>query len=581
MLRVRVLRHVESEADLATLDQVEGIAREQFPLATLPEIQRLTERLKHPLTDSFVPLLFVVEGFDGKVSAFASMFIYRPLKIAHLEFISTAPNRPSSGLGGMLYERLREQCKSKKVHALLFECLADDAGVNSDPKIVKMNQQRLKFYEHFGARPLMNTGYEDPHNPGGELSAFMVMDPLDSDYRLPKSVAKKYIAAFLAYKYPVQCPPNIIKEVVARIKDDPVELRAPRYVKKSAKASVHTPPETPVFAIVINDKHDIHHVRDRGYVEAPVRIDRIREELAKSALFTDLAMKPTKVSHITEVHSPEYVTYLKTICLSLPEKKSVYPQVFPVRNKARPPKDLAMQAGYYCIDTFTPLNKNAYLAARAAVDCTLTAADALLDKYPMTYALVRPPGHHAERSAFGGFCYFNSSAVAAHYLSKKGTVAVLDVDFHHGNGTQDIFYARKDVYTVSLHGHPSTNYPFFSGFADETGEGEGEGFNLNMPLPDNLTPEQYRSELKKAIDAIKKFKPTYFVIALGLDTAKSDPTGSWALQGEDFFQNGAMLAGMNLPTLIVQEGGYRTKTLGQNARQFFEGYYSALKPQES
>ena len=152
------------------------------------------------------------------------------------------------------------------------------------------------------------------------------------------------------------------------------------------------------------------------------------------------------------------------------------------------------------------------------------------------------------------------------------------MDFHHGNGTQDIFYSRKDVYTVSLHGHPSTNYPFFSGFGDETGEGEGQGFNLNMPLPDNLTPELYRKELKKAIKAIQKFNPTYLVIALGLDTAKSDPTGSWTLQGEDFFQNGAMLAEMGLPTLIVQEGGYRTKTLGQNARQFFEGYYSKLIP---
>jgi acetoin utilization deacetylase AcuC-like enzyme len=260
--------------------------------------------------------------------------------------------------------------------------------------------------------------------------------------------------------------------------------------------------------------------------------------------------------------------------MSLPENKSVYPQIFPIRNRSRPPKDLAMQAGYYCIDTFTPLNRNAYLAARAAVDCTLTAANAILDKYPMAYSLVRPPGHHAERSAFGGFCYFNSSAIAANYLSQYGKVAVLDVDFHHGNGTQDIFLERSDVYTVSIHGNPVTNYPFFTGFADEKGEGEGKDFNLNIPLPDTLTPEQYRTHLKQAITAIKKFAPKYFVIALGLDTAKSDPTGSWTLMPDDFFKNGAMLAGLNLPTLIVQEGGYRTKTLGQNARSFFAGYHS-------
>lgn len=422
-------------------------------------------------------------------------------------------------------------------------------------------------------------GYEDPLEPGTKLAPFMVMDPLDTEYRLPKTVAQQYIGAFLAYKYPQQCPPEIIEEVVARIQNDHIALRPPRYVKTviSKASSTQTTTALAPFAMVINDKHDIHHVRDRGYVEAPVRIDRIRDELEKTALFSELRMKSTNVKHITAVHGADYVKYLKTICMSLPDNKSVYPQVFPVRNKARKPKDLAMQAGYYCIDTFTPLNKNAYLAARAAVDCTLTAADAILAHYPMAYSLVRPPGHHAERSAFGGFCYFNSSAVAAHYLSRYGTVAVLDVDFHHGNGTQDIFYDRKDVLTLSIHGQPTTNYPFFSGFSDEIGEGEGTGFNINIPLPDSLSPEQYRKELSKAIAAIKKFNPGYFVIALGLDTAKSDPTGTWSLQANDFFQNGAMLAGINLPTLVVQEGGYRTKTLGQNASHFFQGYFSALQ----
>jgi acetoin utilization deacetylase AcuC-like enzyme len=119
-----------------------------------------------------------------------------------------------------------------------------------------------------------------------------------------------------------------------------------------------------------------------------------------------------------------------------------------------------------------------------------------------------------------------------------------------------------------------TNYPFFTGFADEVGEDEGKGFNLNIPLPDTLTPEQYRTHLKRAITAIKKFSPKYFVIAMGLDTAKSDPTGSWTLMPDDFYKNGALLAELKLPTLIVQEGGYRTKTLGQNARSFFEGYHS-------
>ena len=232
-----------------------------------------------------------------------------------------------------------------------------------------------------------------------------------------------------------------------------------------------------------------------------------------------------------------------------------------------------MQAGYYCMDTFTPLNRNAYLAARAAVDCTLTAANALLDHYSMAYALVRPPGHHAERKAFGGFCYFNNAAIAAHYLSRYGRVAVLDIDFHHGNGTQDIFYQRNDVLTASIHGDPVHAYPFFSGFADEQGEGEGLGYNLNIPLPEQVTPARYLQVLKKVMGAIREFSPEYLVLSLGLDTAKSDPTGTWSLTADDFRQNARLIASLNCPILVVQEGGYRTRTLGQNARAFFEGFY--------
>jgi acetoin utilization deacetylase AcuC-like enzyme/GNAT superfamily N-acetyltransferase len=567
------LRHVHSEADHAVLKQVEDIARQQFPLATKMEIADITRRLREPMMSTFMPMLLVIEDLDGHLSAFASVLLYPPQKLAHLEFISTAPKKPGGGLGSLLYERLREECRAQGCNALLFECLPDEPGPSRDEATLKINRQRLKFYEFYGARPLINTEYEGPSKPGGDIGAFLVLDPLDTDFQLPRKTAQLYVADFLAYKYPKDCPPNVIARVVDKIVDDPVRLREPRYFKNKDKVPERLLSDRPHYAIVINDHHDIHHVRDRGYVEAPVRISKIRDELNKTRLFVELAEEATSVDHITAVHSKEYVNYLKKICLSLPEKKSVYPQVFPVRNKARPPKDLAMQAGYYCIDTFTPLNKNAYLAARAAVDCALTAANAMLDRYPMAYALVRPPGHHAERSAFGGFCYFNSSAVSAHYLSRYGKVVVLDVDFHHGNGTQDIFYQRSDVYTVSIHGHPTTNYPFFSGFADETGEGEGLGFNLNIPLPDDTSPERYRTALKQAITAIRKFNPDYLVLALGLDTAKGDPTGTWTLEPDDFRQNGQLLAGLKLPTLVVQEGGYRTRTLGQNARAFFEGFF--------
>ncbi len=238
------------------------------------------------------------------------------------------------------------------------------------------------------------------------------------------------------------------------------------------------------------------------------------------------------------------------------------------------PKDLSVRAGYYCIDTFTPLNRNAFLAAKRATDCALRAADQILDGRRLAYALIRPPGHHAERRCFGGFCYFNNTAVAAHYLSSHGRVAILDIDYHHGNGQQDIFYRRNDVLTVSIHGHPNFAYPYFSGFSDERGENAGEGFNANFPLPENQDGNEYRKTLAKAIQKVVRFNPLVLIVALGLDTARGDPTGSWLLAAKDFYANGRMIGELRLPTLVIQEGGYRTRTLGVNARRFFEGLVS-------
>jgi acetoin utilization deacetylase AcuC-like enzyme len=216
---------------------------------------------------------------------------------------------------------------------------------------------------------------------------------------------------------------------------------------------------------------------------------------------------------------------------------------------------------------------NAFLAARWGVNCTLTAADSILSGNPMVYVLTRPPGHHAERHSFGGFCYFNNAAIAANYLSKYGNVAILDVDYHHGNGQQQIFYERPDVLTISIHGHPSFAYPYFSGFREEKGEKEGLGYNHNFPLEEVINGEQYRIVLNKAIILIKNYKPDFLIIALGLDTAKGDPTGTWTLTAKDFYLNGKTLAELSLPVLFIQEGGYRNRFLGINARNFLKGFY--------
>ncbi|MGB5540674.1 MAG: acetylpolyamine amidohydrolase, partial [Gammaproteobacteria bacterium] len=162
------------------------------------------------------------------------------------------------------------------------------------------------------------------------------------------------------------------------------------------------------------------------------------------------------------------------------------------------------------------------------------------------------------------------------YLSRYGKVVVLDVDYHHGNGTENIFYRRADVFTISLHGHPRMTYPYFSGFEDERGEGEGLGYNLNVPLPEGLDGAAYRQHLARALKQVARFEPRYLVLGLGLDTAKGDPTGSFTLTTRDFHENGRMIGALGLPTLVTQEGGYRTRSLGQNARYFFQGLWEGM-----
>jgi len=328
------------------------------------------------------------------------------------------------------------------------------------------------------------------------------------------------------------------------------------------------------IALLVNDKHAIHHVQEQGYVEAPVRIDSILTEIEGTGLFQRFVPHRFSEKHIKSVHDSKFVNYLKKVCARLEPTESVYPYVFPLRNVARPPTELPIRAGYYCIDTFTPLNRNVYPAAKRAVDCALTAAEKILEGYRLAYALIRPPGHHAEHRAFGGFCYFNSAAIAAEYLSKHGKIALVDIDYHHGNGQQNIFYERSDVLTISIHGNPHFAFPYFSGFKDEKGLGAGKNYNMNIPLPENVDGERYHRALEIAMKRVARFRPDFLVIALGLDTAKSDPTGTWSLEAEDFEANGQMLGSLNLPTLVIQEGGYDSHVLGINARHFFAGLWS-------
>jgi acetoin utilization deacetylase AcuC-like enzyme len=576
MFRIRHLSDASAPANRRAIAEIQSIIRDRFALMPARDIEKIPDQVADPVRYEFVSDVFVMEDGRDHIRAFAILLIDPALSFGFLELIASAKGEAGGGVGAALYSHVREHALQKGLHGVYFECLPDEPALSPDPAARKENAARLKFYERFGAYPIVGTDYETPVTKGTTDSPYLVYDGLGR-YPLPKAAQiKKVIRAILERKYAHLCPPAYVERVVASVNDKTLALRPPRY--GGAKTEALAAPQALAIPLIVNDKHDIHHVRERGYVEAPVRVKSILAELDKCAFFRRTEAKRFGDRHIKAVHDPRLVDYIESACADAPADKSVYPYVFPIRNADRMPKDRSVLAGYWCIDTFTPLNRNAYPAARGAVDCALTAADAVLDGARAAYALVRPPGHHAERKAFGGFCYFNNAAVAAHYLSAYGRIAVLDVDYHHGNGTQDIFYDRDDVLTVSIHGDPSFAYPYFTGFKDETGRGAGAGANLNIPLPEKISAEDHRKALQRALSRIAEHDPAYLVVALGLDTAKGDPTGTWSYTSADFAKMGEIIAGASLPTVFVQEGGYRVQNLGLNARRFFEGFAAAEKP---
>jgi len=579
MFRIRQIYDVTTPINAAAVAQVQEMLVHQFPGLVAEDAARVPAMLRDPFRFRFRAVLLVAERATDKLRGFALLLHAPDLHFSYLEYISAAPGATGGGVGGALYERVRHEAQALGSVGLFFECLPDDPALSPDAEIRKQNAARLRFYERYGAYPIAGTAYATPLGEGDTDPPFLVYDSLGRVEPLGRDVARSMVRAILERKYGDVCPAEYVEMVVESFQDDPVRLRDPRYM-------IPGPGEVPAraavpgrgIALVVNSGHAIHHVRERGYVESPVRIPSILEEITRAGLFEEIRVRHFGEQHLEAIHARDYLDYLKRACANVPPGKSVYPYVFPVRNAARPPRELPLRAGYFCIDTFTPLNQNAYLAARGAVDCALTCAEKVLEGYCLAYALVRPPGHHAERRSFGGFCYFNSAAAAAHYLSRFGRVALLDVDYHHGNGAEDIFGEREDVLTVSLHGHPRHTYPYFSGFEDEVGRGPGKGFNVNIPMPEGLDGARYREYLSRALRAVRRFDPRYLVLALGLDPAKGDPTGSFTLGARDFRENGRRIGALGVPTVVVQEGGYRTRSLGTNARSFFEGLWEGARP---
>lgn len=286
------------------------------------------------------------------------------------------------------------------------------------------------------------------------------------------------------------------------------------------------------------------------------------------------------------VHDGDYVWFIRNGFKEwlatnplLPEgyPPTYYPSSFPPpRARRRLKGEARLNAsegyGYYTFDLTAPLIEGTYEAALGAAKCAMTAANLVLYGDRSAYALCRPPGHHAGRDFSGGYCYFNNTAIAAKILSVRGSVAVIDIDYHHGNGTQDIFWEDDRVLTISIHCDPRMDYPYFVGFADEVGGGAGEGYNLNIPLPPGTTGEWYLEALELAFDRMRLFDPWALVIAVGFDTYGDDPISKFDLITSDYVAVAQRLRALNLPTVLVQEGGYNTEALGKNVVAFLEPF---------
>ena len=348
--------------------------------------------------------------------------------------------------------------------------------------------------------------------------------------------------------------------------------------------------------------HNPHHAGHAGQQEmfrgrmvpcheVPARLDYVLAELRRrplGALETPTVSDAALDAAIARVHSERYLGFLASAWSDwvamdpANAQRDALPSVWPLGNRHGfrhdvLPHNFAARLGLFSFDSGSPLTAGTWAAARGGAACALAAAHAVAQGDRSAFALTRPPGHHAGPDFLGGYCFLNNAAIAAQALRDAGhaKVAVLDVDYHHGNGTQTIFYERADVLTVSIHGDPATEYPFFLGHADERGAAAGEGFNLNLPLPRGTGFASWRATLDTALAAVKDFGANALVVPMGLDTFEGDPISGFTLQSADYLAVGAALAGAGLPTVFTFEGGYAVDEVGTNAVNLLQGFQQA------
>jgi acetoin utilization deacetylase AcuC-like enzyme len=340
---------------------------------------------------------------------------------------------------------------------------------------------------------------------------------------------------------------------------------------------------------VYNARHALHQGKVemfRGELvpcfEVPARVDHVLAELERRGLGAIEPPGDVDEAALARVHAPRYLEFLagawdEWVALDPANaQRDALPSYWPIRSFRHDvlPASFPARMGLFSYDAGTPLTAGTWVAARAGAGCALAAAGHVLRGERAAFALTRPPGHHAGVDFFGGYCFLNNAAIAAQALRDAGIerVAVLDIDYHHGNGTQAIFYERADVQFTSIHGDPHTEYPYYLGYADEQGAGAGLGFNRNLPLPRGTGFDRWREALQEALRGIAAFRPGTLVVSLGLDTFVDDPIAGFRLATPDYLRIGEALAAAGLPTVFVFEGGYAVEAVGVNAVNVLDGF---------
>lgn len=313
--------------------------------------------------------------------------------------------------------------------------------------------------------------------------------------------------------------------------------------------------------------------------ECPERLDFILAEANKRGFAAPHAPSDHGMAPIQAVHDADYLDFLATCWdewQAMGFKGEAIANIFPSRRMTRlvVPSDIEGKLGYYCLANETAISPGTWEAAQGSAQVALSGADRLIAGQRAAFALCRPPGHHAAQDMFGGYCFLNNAGIAAQHLRDQGAarVAILDVDFHHGNGTQAMFYDRPDVLVVNLHGDPDFAFPHFLGGADERGEGAGEGATLNYPLPEGCSFARWFETLETALSAIQAWGAEALVVSLGVDTYEGDPISAFKLKSADFTTYGERLGRFGLPTLFVMEGGYAVEAIGVNTINVLDGF---------